>query len=147
MSSPVFAIPLAIMKKCFMKRCSRCKISKHIEKFNRNSTKKDGLRNECKECTSKMKKEKKAYIYEFLMKHFKENPCSSCGETNPILLDFDHLRDKKISIANAITNQWSLERIQDEIDKCQVLCSNCHRMKTAKDHNWYMYKKLYGEQE
>ena len=118
-----------------------------ISCFSKDSSRKDGFSTYCKKCRSLIKKEKKAYLYNFLIEHFKENPCISCGETNPILLDFDHLGDKKMNIAQAIKNRWSLEKLQDEIDKCQVLCSNCHRMKTAKDHNWYMYKKLYGEKK
>jgi len=50
-----------------------------------------------------------------------------CGERDPICLEFHHLENKDIEIANAIKNAWSLKRIKGEIKKCEVLCSNCHK--------------------
>lgn len=53
--------------------------------------------------------------------------CDICGEDDIACLDFHHLdptqKDKVISRIN----DWSEERILLEIQKCQVLCSNCHR--------------------
>ena len=126
-----------------MKKCYICQLEKDFLEFNKDSSRKSGLRYGCKACHKEKRNNKKAYLYDFIIQHFENNPCISCGESNPILLDFDHLKDKKIGISMAVKNQWSLEKLQDEIDKCQVLCANCHRMKTAKDQNWYMYNKLY----
>lgn len=63
--------------------------------------------------------------------------CEKCGYTNsefPCTLDFDHLdefRDQKYKrIAQMKTYSW--EKIQAEIDKCRVLCANCHRLHTRK---------------
>ena len=56
-----------------------------------------------------------------------------CGEDNPVVLDFDHVRGKKImSIAIMIQKRATLKKIQDEIDKCEIVCSNCHRIRTSK---------------
>jgi hypothetical protein len=56
--------------------------------------------------------------------------CIRCPENHPACLDFHH-RDanhKEISISTAISTQgWSIRRIKEEIAKCDVLCSNCHR--------------------
>ena len=56
--------------------------------------------------------------------------CEVCGEDHPHCLDFHH-RDpskKEATIAGiARSKAWKMERIVAEIDKCAVLCSNCHR--------------------
>jgi len=64
-----------------------------------------------------------------------------CGEDDPIVLEFDHLPEfeKKFNISHAIsgsTRSWRL--IKSEIDKCEVVCSNCHKRRTARRGN---YKK------
>lgn len=132
-----------MLKKC----CTICKDEKFISEFRKHSANKDGIYSQCKSCDySRIKNHKiklKEKICNFLLQHFEENPCRMCGETNPILLEFDHLRDKSVNVSKAILDMWSIERLQDEIDKCQVLCANCHRMKTAKDQNWHLYRMLY----
>jgi hypothetical protein len=61
----------------------------------------------------------------------KSVPCADCGKSYPhYVMDFDHLRDKVINIARAAVKDWSLKRLQAEIDKCEVVCSNCHRERT-----------------
>lgn len=54
--------------------------------------------------------------------------CVTCGETHPAVLDFHHRDsgDKDLPIAVAV-RKWPLNRVLDEIKKCDVLCSNCHR--------------------
>jgi len=68
----------------------------------------------------------KAWLLEYLNAH----PCTDCGETNPIVLEFDHLRDKDFAISNAVKRGISLKRIIAEVEKCEVRCANCHRYKT-----------------
>lgn len=68
-----------------------------------------------------------------------ESKCVDCGESDPIVLEFDHLPDfeKKFDIARAIsgsTRSWAL--IKSEIDKCDIVCANCHRKRTAKRGLW-----------
>jgi len=56
--------------------------------------------------------------------------CSFCGETEPICLDFHHVvpTEKELSISDIVSHRnWSDKRIVAEIEKCVVLCSNCHR--------------------
>ena len=67
----------------------------------------------------------------FLMAYFRDHPCADCGETDPVVLEFDHLRDKKFVIAAGIRNRnWN--DVLDEIAKCDVVFANCHRRRTAK---------------
>lgn len=58
------------------------------------------------------------------------NGCADCGEDNPIVLDFDHLHDKKYNISRMVHEGFSWKAIQKEIDKCDVVCANCHRIRT-----------------
>lgn len=55
--------------------------------------------------------------------------CEKCSESHLACLDFHHKdpSEKEISLSNAVTHGWSKERILKEMQKCVVLCSNCHR--------------------
>ena len=62
------------------------------------------------------------------------NPCVDCGETDPIVLEFDHRdpSEKLFSIGNSLGQTWRWQKIKAEIAKCDVRCANCHRRRTAK---------------
>ncbi len=66
---------------------------------------------------------------------YKAKPCMDCGGVfHPCAMDFDH-RDPKakiLTLANAVRSGWSIERLKLEIDKCDLVCSNCHRVRTYK---------------
>lgn len=60
----------------------------------------------------------------------KARPCADCGiQYPPCVMDFDHLQDKKFELGSA---NWSrkFENILIEAAKCDVVCSNCHRLRT-----------------
>jgi hypothetical protein len=56
--------------------------------------------------------------------------CVDCGIKNYILLDFDHLSDKKYNVSRMIHDGFSWAAIKKEIAKCEVVCANCHRIRT-----------------
>ena len=61
----------------------------------------------------------------------KNGPCVDCGGRFPaVAMDFDHLdsSDKRWSISGAKNRKWS--DILAEIDKCELVCANCHRVRT-----------------
>lgn len=62
----------------------------------------------------------------------KEVPCMDCGIRYPTyVMDYDHVRGvKRNTIARVVTNATSLAVLQEEIAKCDVVCSNCHRIRT-----------------
>src|SRR5690349_17441193 len=62
----------------------------------------------------------------------KENtPCADCGVQYPYyVMDFDHLGDKVADVSKMCNNLVSLETLQAEIDKCELVCANCHRIRT-----------------
>ena len=53
--------------------------------------------------------------------------CCRCRENDPVCLDFHHHIGKKENNIGTILGHWSEERIFKEIEKCEVLCANCHR--------------------
>lgn len=64
------------------------------------------------------------YIDLFLSNH----PCVDCGESDIVVLEFDHVKGAKImAVVNAINRAWSISKLKKEIDKCEVRCANCHR--------------------
>ena len=59
------------------------------------------------------------------------NPCADCGERDPVVLEFDHLRDKTFDIGSKLIHKaWPA--VLAEIAKCEVVCANCHRRRTAR---------------
>lgn len=74
--------------------------------------------------TYKARKQCKKYVFEYLS----SNPCS-CGESDPVVLEFHHRdpKDKRSTISAMLSNSCSMKVLTDEIEKCDVLCANCHR--------------------
>jgi hypothetical protein len=68
--------------------------------------------------------------------------CVDCGEANPLLLDFDHLRDKKAEISELVHAGAPWAVIKAEMDKCEVRCANCHARKTAREQGSYRTKAV-----
>ena len=141
------------------KTCTKCKKEKDKKEFNKNKTRKDGLQNICKicsrekskkfyqdnvECKAGKKKENRQNINEYLSSH----PCVDCKNNNIIVLEFDHIdRSKKHkAISEMIATGYSWIKIKEEIDKCDVRCANCHRIKTAKQLG-YISNYEYGKFE
>lgn len=58
--------------------------------------------------------------------------CSRCPENHPACLQFHHRdpSEKDFTLSGAFTRGWSIQKLQEEIAKCDVLCANCH----AKEH-------------
>lgn len=136
------------------KKCRKCGVTKPQLDFEKT---KYGYRTRCLECRRTYnrergrKKERKEYVaawqrrrsrenYQKLWDYLKLHPCVLCAEGDPLVLDFDHVRGEKhrnISRLAHVGSSWAL--IEEELQKCQVLCANCHRRKTAKQLNWKSY--------
>jgi hypothetical protein len=67
----------------------------------------------------------------YLLEYFQRHPCVDCGELDPVVLEFDHLRDKRFSIGQELIRR-SWRSILAEMEKCEVVCANCHRRRTAR---------------
>lgn len=63
----------------------------------------------------------------------KDRPCADCkNKFHPVAMDFDHLpeHNKSFNISRAANRNYSIESVLEEIKKCEVVCSNCHRIRT-----------------
>jgi hypothetical protein len=72
-----------------------------------------------------------------LADYLRRHPCVDCGETDLLVLEFDH-RDratKRMSVSNML-RYWSWAQIEAEIAKCDVRCANDHRRRTARQLGW-----------
>lgn len=130
----------------FMKICFNCKISKEESEFRKRG---EGLQGTCKTC-------KKEYDRKFhkrrsikalerkneLVKNrhkklrdkiwvIKSDSCTDCKyRFHPFCMDFDHLENKEINIADMLSLNYSLKKVLEEIKKCDLVCANCHRLRT-----------------
>ena len=72
----------------------------------------------------------RVHIRAYITTYLKANPCVDCGETDAIVLEFDHVTGKDFNISDAARKGVSIKKLKDEIAKCEVRCANCHRKKT-----------------
>jgi hypothetical protein len=74
----------------------------------------------------------------FILEYLETHPCVDCGQTDPFVLEFDHVRGTKKTTISALLSQCAaLKIIIDEIEKCDVRCANCHKRRTAAAQGWY----------
>lgn len=69
-----------------------------------------------------------------LLEEIKSHPCADCHvQYEPQAMDFDHVRGTKdFSLGEAAWRGYSLERIKAEVAKCDLVCANCHRVRTRR---------------
>lgn len=62
----------------------------------------------------------------------KNKPCADCMVIYPYyVMDLDHVRgSKKFNLSQATSHRRALTSVQEEIQKCDAVCSNCHRERT-----------------
>lgn len=136
-----------------MKRCSKCLSEKSLNAFYR---RKKGPRageyyEKCKNCMkvrgrsyyhlnrerqlrlALIRRRKYRLICKGYMTKLKDKPCQDCGKKYPhYVMDFDHREGEKklLEVARMVAGGWSLKKIMKEIKKCDIVCSNCHRLRT-----------------
>lgn len=116
-----------VRRASYCKDCSREYINDHYRKNRKYYIEKARRRN------LELRQKAREYIWIYLATH----PCVDCGETDILVLEFDH-RDKSRKSGNVsriIRSTGSLKQLIDEISKCDVRCANCHRRKTEKERN------------
>lgn len=133
------------------KKCNFCGEIKPIEKFGKQSRNLDGLNNRCRDCyrdyrkqwydnnrethiknTAKNTERKLKLIHDWLGEYLLTHPCVDCGNTDILVLEFDHINDDKEGDIGTLTRRVSLAKLQAEVAKCEVRCVNCHRKITNK---------------
>lgn len=75
-----------------------------------------------------------------LCNYLLRNPCIICGETDIRVLEFDHVtpETKSFNIGDRSNRTWPT--LLKEIEKCRVLCANCHRRHTAESYNHFKHQ-------
>ncbi len=86
-----------------------------------------------KEAYKQRAKAAKAATAQWVTEYKESRSCMDCGEFYPAyVMDFDH-RDATIKVSNvAKLLGYGLKRVKEEIEKCDLVCANCHRVRTHK---------------
>lgn len=73
----------------------------------------------------------KAHLHKYLRDMKEKTPCVDCKINYPYyVMDFDHVRGKKHANVMELVPTLSKKKIDEEIAKCEIVCSNCHRIRT-----------------
>lgn len=131
------------------RRCSKCRQWKDVDEFPWKNKMLGWRHSTCKDCRNEAhadyyrrtretrleykyqrqvdkREEARQYVFGFLS----ENVCTDCGESDPLVLTFDHVRGrKKMNVSQMVNQGYSIKAIQKEIAKCDVRCANCHMRK------------------
>lgn len=149
------------------KMCGKCGLEKPSSEFARKGITKKGatkLHSWCKSCNRIYQKshyianmakyktkaktwrsERKAATLRWLQAYLLAHPCVDCGESDPVVLQFDHVRGAKLAdIAQMIQNHVRLEVLETEAAKCDIRCANCHIRRTAQQYGWWRLKIGFG---
>jgi hypothetical protein len=146
-----------------MRKCTKCKIIKTEGEFNFKVKSLKILQYQCRECTRELirnhyKKNRNYYLEKtrqrnlklkskmvsFIKEYLLKNPCVDCMESDITVLEFDHSKNKGIkfkAVSSLMKSRYPLEKIKEEIKKCEVRCANCHRRKTAVEFKWFKNNK------
>lgn len=73
---------------------------------------------------------------EHVLDHLRRTPCTDCGERDPMVLEFDHIGEKVTSVARLLSDGAPRKAVDAEIARCEVVCANCHRRRTARRGRW-----------
>lgn len=132
-----------------MKRCSKCGKSLPISDFNKKGE--GRYQPYCRPCDNAQARDRylknreshvkvigernrryKNEIRTWIRRVKESSPCHDCGVFYPwYVMDFDHVSGEKSgNISDFMARMVSKKKIQDEIDKCELVCSNCHRART-----------------
>lgn len=139
------------------KRCVICKRSLATSEFNRRALSSDGLQIHCRECNRQAsrayyRRTRKKHLLDvrvhrdaqvarnraLLVEHLLQHPCADCGEESLEVLEFDHVRGKKVeAVPKLAARPVRLELLKSELAKCEVRCVNCHRRRSARTLGWW----------
>lgn len=115
-------------------RVARCKACHNAAVRGHYSENKEKYAEKNKRDLPKYRERNREYILNYLRAH----PCVDCGESDIEVLQFDHnpplQGGKRARVLSH--NGSSLKRVQEEIDKCEVRCANCHVRQTRRFFGW-----------
>lgn len=138
------------------RRCARCGRNRLLKSFKTRNKAKGLLQSWCVDCRKEFdaeryltygerkrqfnkSKEIRARNTNFICEYLSTKSCVVCGNSNILSLEFDHVRGvKEFNISES--GSFSIDTLRAEIDKCDVKCANCHRIKTARERDTARHK-------
>ncbi len=135
------------------KVCTKCGVPKDLSSYRFRGFRKDGSERReswCRSCltayTTEKRRENASYrkvnrkCVKRSQRALKEDvnllksvPCSDCGNTySPWVMQFDHVRGKKMANVANLVRSGCRNKAMEEIEKCEVVCANCHADRTHK---------------
>lgn len=122
-----------------MKICRHCKQDKSYDEYYRSPATKDGRSGICKVCHREKYnaaylitwKKKRQRLRKWLRDYKADKECADCGgRFHPVAMQFDHLPgfEKKGTIGHMVT--CSQNALEEELKKCELVCANCHAIRT-----------------
>jgi hypothetical protein len=138
------------------KICLGCGLEKDVEEFNFKCKATGRRQVRCRICTRiqvrrhydnnreyyatkrrrrmrELKEQQRVLMLAYLVLH----PCVDCGESDPVCLEFDHIRGQKVDAVSRMLGKYEWGAVEREMAKCEVRCANCHRKKTATRRGYY----------
>lgn len=113
------------------KACSRCGIEKPLSEFHSTgySYSKSGRvkvhKSDCKDCANKKWRARREEMFSRLVKEWK---CSVCGYARcERALEFHHVEQHEKDFLISAQYTIAFERLKKELEKCVLVCANCHR--------------------
>lgn len=133
-----------------MKTCSKCKEDFPIGTYPNQKSSRDGKNPMCRTCfrqyhrdiyaNSKKRKEdirknnkkNREAVRSWVREVKLTSGCTDCGyNEHSAALEFDHINDdKEFNVSQMLSGTYSRKRIQEEMDKCEIVCANCHAIRT-----------------
>lgn len=115
--------------------CTSCSVVLPLSKYKKRGTREPGMRHTmCNRCLYVKYTRPEAERKTILVQAYKlEQGCADCGyDRHPAALEFDHRpgTDKKFNVMEKV-GSYKIERIWEEIAKCEVVCANCHAIRTS----------------
>jgi hypothetical protein len=139
-----------------MRRCARCGLLKTADNFGLKDQRRGTRKSYCRPCardygrrhyrqnrTAYVRRARartvreRAVVQQKVAEYLTGRRCVDCGERDIVVLEFDH-RDgekKRANVARLVLS-GSWEAVALEIEKCDVRCVNCHRLRTARQFRW-----------
>lgn len=117
-----------------LRECKVCGLEAHIEEelelFVKNTGAKYNRKNICKVCDTDRQRNKNLKVKMECLE-YKGNCCAACDikatEYNSVIFDFHHI-DRATKDFDIAKKRFSFDIVKEELDKCILLCSNCHRL-------------------
>ncbi|PTL58922.1 hypothetical protein [Paraconexibacter algicola] len=131
-----------------VRRCSRCATHLPEECFGRTTR---GFQGWCRACfraharargpahreqVARSARRRREVAQAWIRRHLAEHHCRDCGESDLVVLEFDHVDGKSANVGDLVGRGARLDRIIAEAERCEVVCVNCHRNRTATRAGW-----------